>query len=217
MVIISTTEHSMPNSRFNTSNVSDPHSSIGRSWWWSPFTDKETEAQGQPAVSGGLSSSETPLLCPPCKAASQFACLTPSFIFYLTLGPGRQGQGLCELPSESNKGAGSSCPRWRGTCGVGGIGSGVRSHGITLGHRGQIPSHLVSLCVLICRMRRLERTQCPSLQFTVQGQKGDPGMFLFVARTAWGAPWGAEDDSGSSGPSPWTPSCLSLCHSVPGD
>lgn len=30
MVIISTTEHSMPNSRSNTSNVSDPHSSIDR-------------------------------------------------------------------------------------------------------------------------------------------------------------------------------------------
>lgn len=146
MVIISTTEHSMPSSRFNTSHVSDPHGSIGRSGWWPPFTDEEAEARGQPAVSGGLSSSETPLLCPPCKAASPLGWPRSFHHFLSGLGAWQAGgRGLSELPSDSNTGAWSSCPRWRGTCGVGGTGSGVRSRGITLGHRGQIPSLLVSL------------------------------------------------------------------------
>lgn len=137
MVIISTTEQSLPNSRFNTSNVSDPHSSIGSSEWWSPFTDEEAEALGQPAVSGGLSSSETLLLCPPCKAASQIAWPHTFHRFLSDLGASQEGgRGLSELPSESNTGAWSSCQDGEGPVGwVPGVWS--QESWDALGHRGQ--------------------------------------------------------------------------------
>lgn len=155
MMIISTPEHSVPDSRFNTLNTSVTFTAPrGRSWWWSCFTDEETEAQGLPAISGGLSSSEAPLLCPPCKAASGFAWPHSFHHFLSDLGAWQaRGKELSELPSDSNVGAWSSCPRWEETCGVGSMGYGVRSHGISLGLLGQMPSHLVSLCFLIC-MRR---------------------------------------------------------------
>lgn len=96
-------------------------------------------------------------------------------------------------------------------CGVGGLGSGVRSHGITLGHRGQISSHLVRLCVLICR------TPMPFL--TVYGPRPErrPWDVFTRGQDCLWCPLGAEDDLVPVGLHRGPPHACHLCHSVPGD